>query len=173
MALALVLFAIGLTAYAADTLTTPQGPVDRRVVLAPGETADIDAGGIRIGFQGVLGDSRCPADAVCIQGGDAIVRIDVLESGGALSTFDLHTGDMKPVRHGDLTIALEDLSPYPFSGRTIAPGEYRATLRVTRSREVALSHQGVPRPSPRGVVSSTWPAANPGQNPSGADVGHR
>jgi hypothetical protein len=124
--------AIALTACAADTPTRPQVPIDARVVLAPGETADIEAAGIRIGFQGVLGDSRCPADAVCILGGDAIVRLDVLASSGTVSTYDLHTGDMKPARHGDLTIALENLSPYPFSGRTIAPGEYRATLHVTR-----------------------------------------
>ena len=36
------------------------------------------------------------------------------------------------VLSGDLTIALETLLPYPFSSQTIAPGDYRATLRVTR-----------------------------------------
>jgi hypothetical protein len=87
--------------------------------------------GIRVRFVGVFGDSRCPADAFCIQGGDAVVRIDVLGVSGASSTYDLHTGDMQPIRHGELTIALENLSPYPFSSRQIAPGEYRATLRVS------------------------------------------
>jgi hypothetical protein len=131
--LAALAFIVCLTACAAGTPATPGGPVDARAVLAPGEVADIAAAGIRIGFQGVLGDSRCPADAFCIHGGDAIVRIDVLPSGGrSSSTYDLHTGDMKPVRHGDLTITLENLSPYPFSSRTIPPGEYRATLHVTR-----------------------------------------
>jgi hypothetical protein len=132
MRLAFVLM-VGLTACATRTPTTPGGPVDLRLVLAPGETADVAAAGIRIGFQGVFGDSRCPTDAFCIQGGDAIVRIDVVPSAGrASTTYDLHTGDMKPVRHGDLTIALENLSPYPFSSRTIPPQEYRATLHVTR-----------------------------------------
>ena len=130
LALALV---VCLTACTAGTPGTPGGPVDTRVVLAPGGTADIAEAGIRIEFQGVLGDSRCPADAFCIQGGDAIVRIDVLPFGGsASSAYDLHTGDMAPARHGDLTIALESLSPYPFSSRTIPPQEYRATLHVTR-----------------------------------------
>jgi hypothetical protein len=132
MRFALVLI-VGLTACAGRTPTTPGGPVDARVVLAPGETAEIAAAGIRLGFQGVFGDSRCPADAFCIQGGDAIVRIGILPSGGRTSsTYDLHTGDMKPARHSDLTIALENLSPYPFSSRTIPPQEYRATLHVTR-----------------------------------------
>jgi hypothetical protein len=40
---------------------------------------------------------------------------------------------MQPVVEGDLTIALETLTPYPFSSLPpIAPGDYRATLRVTR-----------------------------------------
>jgi hypothetical protein len=43
----------------------------------------------------------------------------------------LQTGDLRPVVHNGLTIALVQLSPYPFSARTIAPEEYRATLKVT------------------------------------------
>lgn len=66
------------------------------------------------------------------QGGDAIVRIEVLSWNGRRDGYDLHTGDMRPVRHGDLTIGLVRLEPYPFSSRTIEPGDYRATLRGTR-----------------------------------------
>jgi len=39
---------------------------------------------------------------------------------------------MKPVKHGDVTIALLQLDPYPFVPRLIQPGDYRVTLRVTR-----------------------------------------
>ena len=49
-----------------------------------------------------------------------------------LMTTGLQTGDLRPVVHNGLTIALVQLSPYPFSARTIAPDEYRATLKVTR-----------------------------------------
>jgi hypothetical protein len=127
----LVLVSIGLVGCGGSP-TTPIGPVDERVVLAPGERADLtEEAGISIRFVGVFGDSRCPADAICIQGGDAIVRIEVLAQGS--STYELHTGDMQPVRHADLTIELENLSPYPFSSRTIEPGEYRATLHITRA----------------------------------------
>lgn len=131
MPFVLVLIALALAACAADTPMRPSRPVEARVVLAPGEVADVAPAEIRIRFVGVLGDSRCPADAVCIQGGDAIVRIEVLPWRGGVWAYDLHTGDMRPVRHGDLTIALEELSPYPFSSRTIPPGEYRAKLRIT------------------------------------------
>jgi hypothetical protein len=47
--------------------------------------------------------------------------------------YELHTGDMQPVVHERFVIALVQLSPYPFSSRTIRPDEYRATLRVTVS----------------------------------------
>lgn len=115
-----------------ESATAPRGPVNAEVTLAPGETASIEGAGLRLRFEGVTGDSRCPADAVCVLGGDAIVRI-VVNPGSGERGYDLHTGSMAPVQHEDLTIALVRLEPYPFSSRTIRPEEYRATLRVTRS----------------------------------------
>jgi hypothetical protein len=62
-----------------------------------------------------------------------LVNIRVLDN-GATSAYELHTGDSSraTVTHKQLRIALVELQPYPFSSRTIAPGEYRATLTVTR-----------------------------------------
>jgi hypothetical protein len=81
----------------------------------------------------VSGDSRCPADAVCIQGGDAIVHLRVVED-GATSRYELHTGDSSraSAQHRDMTIELVDLQPYPFSSRTIDQSEYVAALVVRR-----------------------------------------
>ena len=113
----------------------PAGPtarLDEAFVLAPGQQATIADTRLTVMFIGVEGDSRCPADAICIQGGDAIVRIDVQAPGGSRTPHELHTGDMKPVEHEGFVIALVELSPYPFSSRTIQPDEYRATLRVTQ-----------------------------------------
>lgn len=107
-------------------------PVDQRVVLAPGQSAFVSEARLTVQFEGVVGDSRCPADAVCVLGGDAIVRLRVTAAGGSARTHELHTGDMKPVQHDDVTIALVELSPYPFSARQIQPDEYRATLRISR-----------------------------------------
>ena len=85
-----------------------------------------------IEFTGVTGDSRCPADAVCIQGGDAVVHIRV--TGGATSAYELHTGDesRSGVVHGLYRIALVQLQPYPFSSQPVAPYDSRATLIVSR-----------------------------------------
>jgi hypothetical protein len=122
-----------LAGCATDSPVSPSGPVNERVVLAPGETASVAGAGTQVRFLGVTGDSRCPADALCIQGGDAVVRIEAAPAGGgSTSPLELHTGTLQPVRYGELTIALETLTPYPFSSRTIAPNEYRATLRITR-----------------------------------------
>ena len=91
----------------------------------------INGTSLNVRFNAVSGDSRCPADAVCIQGGSAAVQITA-RSEGMMRDYDLQTGDMRPVQHDGLTIALVQLSPYPFSSRTIQPSEYRATLKVVR-----------------------------------------
>ncbi len=112
----------------------PSVPLRQRFTLAPGEVARIDGTSLHVQFQSVSGDSRCPADAICITGGDAIVHVRATE-GGSAGDYELHTGDSSRARvtHRRYVIALEELQPYPFSSRTIAPGEYRATLSVTES----------------------------------------
>ena len=131
MRFAAILLALALSACRSDSPGSPTAPVDQRVVLAPGAFAVVPGAVVR--FEGVFGDSRCPGDAICIWAGDAVVRISVVSSGDPSSSYDLHTVDQKPVRHRDLTISLQELSPYPFSSLgPIAPGDYRATLRITR-----------------------------------------
>jgi hypothetical protein len=111
--------------------TRPSVCLDEAFVLAVDETATLQGQSVRIRFVGVTGDSRCPVDAVCVTGGDAIVEITVRSGTGPDVLYELHTGDLQPVRHGTLTITLERLAPDPFSSQTIPPETYRATLRVT------------------------------------------
>jgi hypothetical protein len=129
---AFLVVGLSLNLLACDrSLTGPSVNVGQEFTLAPGETASLRGRSTSVRFVGVSGDSRCPADAICIQLGDAIVRIEVLSSGGGVTAYDLHTNDLRPVAHGALIIALVQLSPYPFSNRTIQPSEYRAKLQVT------------------------------------------
>ena len=132
MRFAVVLIVLVLSACKSGSPSAPTGPVDVRVVLAPGNTAVVPGATVR--FEGVFGDSRCPADAICVWAGDATVRFVVVTSGDASASYDLHTMHQKPtVQHHDLTIALEALDPYPFASRgPIKPGDYRATVRITR-----------------------------------------
>jgi hypothetical protein len=125
-----VTLGICLLAATACLQVTAPGSINERVTLGPGEQASV--AGVNIRFERVTGDSRCPADALCIQGGDAVVKITATQGFGGRVELDLHTGDMKPVSHGDLTISLVQLEPYPFSSQPIHPKDYRATLRITR-----------------------------------------
>jgi hypothetical protein len=126
---ALLLLTIAI-AGCASTSVAPTGPFNKEVTVAQGKTASV-VDGVSLKFVAVSGDSRCPADAVCIQGGDAIVKLEVT-SGNDARDVELHTGNMQPVTSGNLTIELVQLTPYPFSGKTIQQEDYRATLKVSR-----------------------------------------
>jgi hypothetical protein len=99
--------------------------------LAPGETATVRGAAVDVQFTGVSADSRCPADVVCIQLGEAVVQIRVRDA-GAWTDYELRTGNPQRgfIRHRSRRVELRLLQPYPFSNRQIAPGEYRATLAV-------------------------------------------
>ena len=126
------LIVIAVAVCAACSPASPTARLNENFVLSPGESTSVSGANVSVRFVGVQGDSRCPADAVCIQGGDAIVRVEVLPSTGGATTYDLHTANSQPVRHVDVLIALVELAPYPFASRPTQPGDYRATLRVTR-----------------------------------------
>ena len=110
----------------------PPVPLNQRLTLAPGESVSIRDMPLRLAFLNVSGDSRCPADAFCIQGGDAIVHVRVTDDGSA--EYELHTGDRSRAStvHAGVRIELADLQPYPFSSRTIDPADYRAVFTVSR-----------------------------------------
>lgn len=133
MRVGLVLLAIATLSACSDKTPTTPSPVSKEVTLAPGQTASVDEASISIRFEGVSGDSRCPGDAICITGGDALVKIDVIPVRGNPTPYTLHTGDMRPVNHGDLTIGLVELAPYPFGSLPpIKPSDYRVKLNITR-----------------------------------------
>ena len=123
-------FLLSVTACAGSP-TGPTTSLNTEFTLAPAEAIGIDGTSMTVRFIEVSGDSRCPADALCIQMGSASVRITA-QSDGSTRNYELHTGDMQPVQHEGLTISLVQLAPYPFSSRKIPPEEYRATLKVTR-----------------------------------------
>jgi hypothetical protein len=112
--------------------TGPTVPLNQQFTLAPGETATVQDTSLRVQFLGVMNDSRCPADVVCIQGGDALVTIRVMD--GGRNEYQLHTGDesQASITHNGHRISLVQVQPYPFSSRTIRAEEYRATFTVAR-----------------------------------------
>ena len=129
----LLICLLGVTGCDEKSPLGPTVPLNERFTLAPGETAVIDDADVRLQFVRVTGDSRCPADAICIHVGDAIVQVRASDGGDA-TLLGLHTGDASQTSavYRGARITLVELQPYPYSNRTIAPEDYRATLTVTQ-----------------------------------------
>ena len=125
-----VLLAAALLLAGCDSISGPTSSFSREASIPVGRTASI-VEDVAVRFVEVTGDSRCPADALCIQGGDAIVKLQVMVD-GRHSDVELHTGNTRPVSTQGLTIELLQLMPYPFSSGPIEPNDYEATIRVSR-----------------------------------------
>jgi hypothetical protein len=99
-----------------------------------GESVLIEGEALQIGFEDVPTDSRCPNGEQCIWEGDATVRIWARQASRAREEYDLHTSarEERAVIYLGYGIQLLQLTPYPVSGQTIEPGDYEATLQVTR-----------------------------------------
>jgi len=128
----LVLFCLAAATACGASVVGPVVPIGEPFTLAVGEKATVADTRLVVEFERVSGDSRCPADVVCIQGGDAVVHIRV--STGSSASYELHTGDTAraTAAHGAYRISLIELQPYPFSSGPISPNDYRATLSVRR-----------------------------------------
>lgn len=128
----LFLFSLVTATGCGASVAGPTNPIDRPFTLGVGESTAIAGTALLVEFAGVTGDSRCPADAICIQGGDAIVHVRA--TGNGTASYELHTGDAAraTVAHGRYLISLVELQPYPFSSSPINPADYRVTLVVRR-----------------------------------------
>src|SRR5262245_28950683 len=131
LAIAALLLAVACGCW--DNPAAPSVGLNESFTLEPAATAVIRGTGMRVQFLSVTGDSRCPVDAVCIQGGDAIVHVHTTDTHGS-SDYELHTGDSSraSAEHQGFRITLIELKPFPFSSRAVVPGDYRATFSVTR-----------------------------------------
>ena len=114
-----------------DPVVTVQ--LESPFTLRAGQEAIIEGSPFRLRFVGVVQDSRCGIDVMCIWAGDAQLHLVVDQDAAGEERLDLHT-TLEPrsaIVHG-YRVALEDLEPAPRGGRTIAPDQYRAEFRVTR-----------------------------------------
>jgi hypothetical protein len=133
LALACVLLMLGGAA-AAEAQTARVG---REFKVKVGGVVTLDGGGLRLRFVRVAEDSRCPADVNCVWAGNAEVLV---EAGGkgwkGKRTLKLDTNGggrgASEAGYGRYTLKLVALSPRPRSGRKIAPGQYTATLLVSK-----------------------------------------
>lgn len=84
-------------------------PVLGAEVLIPvTRTVEYPAEGLRVGFERVVDDSRCPPDVDCVWEGDATVRIALSGPGSApVTPVELHTSARSPQVVEDAGLSVE------------------------------------------------------------------
>ena len=87
---------------------------------------------IRIRFDAVRSDSRCPMDAICVRAGEAVIALTLSRDGEVPVGRELDTTAARSATTFlNFTITLSSLQPYPRSDRQTRPEDYVATLIVS------------------------------------------
>jgi len=108
-------------------------PVDVQLSLAYGQTVAVGTSGISVRFDSVVEDSRCPADAMCVWEGRAVVKVVVSAARTEVDvSLQSSPGSARAVEVGGVRVEWIQLEPYPYAGQPTEPGAYRLTLRLTR-----------------------------------------
>jgi hypothetical protein len=104
---------------------------DARFTLAPGEAARAAGGRLRVAFEDVVSDSRCPTGEQCIVAGVAEIAVRIGTDAPG-DSYRLYTEGKEPraVTHAGQVVTLISVEPYPKASRTIPKGDYRATFDV-------------------------------------------
>ena len=131
MAIALLALPVDCANLAPDAIQA----LDQDVTVAAGSSVRVGDTKVVVRFEGVLNDSRCPADVQCISAGDASVLVTASTGGAVASRYELHTNSPPhEAIHDRLRLTLVDLRPVPVSTRTTRSSEYVLTLRVSQVR---------------------------------------
>ena len=102
-------------------------PFDLRV----GDSA-LTTDDLRVRFDAVRSDSRCPIDAICVRAGEAVIAITLSLRGEVAIGRELETVPSRSqVTHSRFTVTLSELQPYPRSDRQTKPNDYIATFVVS------------------------------------------
>ena len=104
-------------------------PLGEEFELAPNQSTRIAGSNLTVGFRRVVGDSRCPIDAVCVVEGRAGIELDLF---GAAAGGPVLVDSRLPATwtDGHYTIELLELRPNPTVSRPIKPENYRLRLVV-------------------------------------------
>lgn len=92
--------------------------------------------GIRVRFNAVESDSRCPMDAICVWEGDAVAHFVVEQNCDCRTpAFDLKLHTTLQPKSGSaygFRVELLRLAPYPMASLPIKQDAYNAWIRLTR-----------------------------------------
>lgn len=113
--------------------TAGAAPLGETFSLAVGESAAIDGENLRLTFDGVPRDNRCPRDVQCIVAGAATVVLTA-EGGGTQEelTVDIPPGGSAAGHFEGFEITVANVEPAADTRRRIEPEDYVVTLVVER-----------------------------------------
>ena len=122
-----LLCAVGCSSPTQPDRVPKNEPFDLRV----GESA-LTTDDIRVRFDAVRSDSRCPMDAICVRAGEAVIALTLSKAGEVPVGRELDTTRARSsITFLNFLITLSQLQPYPRSDRQIQSGEYVGTFVVT------------------------------------------
>jgi hypothetical protein len=126
-----------------DTYNNPDTNLNQPFQLKVGESIKLLPDNLKVGFDTVLSDSRCPTSVVCFWEGEADINIWLLKN----RTDTIHSilkirgyiGLQDSIRHKYIDtvgyrITLMQLDPYPHYPIPNDFSKYKATLNVSRLR---------------------------------------
>lgn len=108
--------------------------LDQEFELAPGQSALIGPEPLRVTFEAVTADSRCPPEVQCVWEGDAVAKVLAATGSQSAVSYELHThtGYATQITHGAYRIRLVGVAPTTRAGVAIDPAAYVITLLVTK-----------------------------------------
>lgn len=129
-----VVVALNLSACNDKALECSNFPDSLRVTIKNGETKTIyecNNTQVKLSFNKVEDDSRCPTGAVCVWQGTAHININFNNSPDNL-TLELQKDQTVEYEGSNYAILFEALNPYPAYDSTINPAWYVATLKFSK-----------------------------------------
>jgi hypothetical protein len=103
--------------------------------LRVGESVSLDTPPLEVGLVAVSSDSRCGKGEQCVWEGDATLELRLKGTGEPECFLQLHTAHDREQSggHGEYTLRLLRLDPWPISGQMTAEADYCAVLEVVAS----------------------------------------
>jgi hypothetical protein len=115
-----------------DGPTEPTGPtLGQAFMLRAGESVTLRGEPVRITFESILSDSRCPITALCVWAGEARGRFFLSVGVGSPHPFELTTLEERTAEVSGYRVRLDFVLPAS-TGTPIPPGDYVAQLVITR-----------------------------------------
>jgi hypothetical protein len=108
--------------------------LDKEFKIKYGQVLTVKGEGLKVKFDSVPEDSRCPTDVKCVWEGDAKILIGVKRGQAKAFTIELHTNGRfnQTGKYQNYIIKLIAVNPYPKTSAKIKPSDYVATLLVTK-----------------------------------------